>query len=37
MKKDDLIETKPAVEKLIEQMEKNLDKRIAEEKTKPKK
>lgn len=37
MKKDELLGQKPNIEKLIEEMEKNLDKRIAEEKQKPKK
>lgn len=34
MNKTDLIEAKPGIDKLIEQMGKNLDKRIAEEKEK---
>ena len=37
MKKDELLSQKPNIEKLIEQLEKNLDKRLAEEKQKPKK
>ena len=37
MKKNDLVETKPDIAKLIELMEKNLDKRIAADKQKPKK